>query len=155
MEKALTYLEKSLLGDYLELLPSRWAALLPRLAKRTHRLQTLSDITAASTLQKELDEDFQLATQLLVMEHALYQEGVALFHPTAEASEDPITRTWDLLAQDVLVELTAKEMMLAHWKTALTTIPSDTLRVYSHAMLVHARVSEASVRRLAELIAAA
>jgi hypothetical protein len=157
MEKANAYLQSSLQKQYLELLPSRWAALLPRLAKRTQRLQTLNDITVLGTVEKELEEDFQLATQLLVMEHELYQEGVSVFSTLcgdSASAEDPVKRTWDLLAQDVLAELTVKEMMLAHWRAAALTLPSDTLRVYSHAMLVHSRVSKARVQHLADLVAA-
>ncbi|KPA73990.1 hypothetical protein ABB37_09561 [Leptomonas pyrrhocoris] len=154
MQEALGYLEGTVQGKYLELLPSRWAALLPRMAKRTQRLQTLAHIAAQFTLERELEEDFELATQLLVMEHELYREGVSIFHAAFTTADDPVRRTWELLARDVLAELTSKEMMLAHWKAAVSTIPSDTLRVYSYALLVHARVSKARVQNLAELIAA-
>lgn len=155
MEKPLAYLQDALQGQYLQLLPSRWAALLPRMAKRTQRLQALTDVAALSTLTRELEEDFQLATQLLVMEHELYHEGVITFCAASASHAEPVQRTWGLLAQDLLTELTAKEMMLAHWKAASSTIPSDTLRVYSHALLVHTRVSNERVQHLAELVSAA
>lgn len=152
MEKVLTYLERDLRGQYLELLPSRWAALLPRMARRTHRLQTAADLTAQATVVQELEEDFALASQLLDAEHALYRSGTAL---VSQSGSDAVRRAWELLAQDVLVELTTKEMMLAHWRSAAQTIAADTLRVYSHALLVHARVSDARAQHLAELVASA
>ncbi|KPI90348.1 hypothetical protein ABL78_0575 [Leptomonas seymouri] len=153
MQEALNYIERAVQGQYLELLPSRWAALLPRMAKRTQRLQRSTDITELSTLEKEVGEEFTLASQLLETEHELYREGISIFHDASGAEGDAVRRSWNLLAQDMLVELAAKEMMLAHWKDAVSTIPSDTLRVYSHALLVHARVSTARVQHLADLVA--
>ncbi|CAC9517327.1 conserved hypothetical protein [Leishmania infantum JPCM5] len=151
MEKVLAYLEGTLLDQYLELLPSRWSALLPRLAKRTQRLQTLTDLTTVNELESAVEEDFELATKLLHAEHRIYQEGVTLFDGLSQAS-DLVRHTWRLLANDLLAELAAKELMLAHWKAAVTTITADTLRVYSHALLVHARVTTARVHHLMALL---
>ncbi|KAG5471562.1 hypothetical protein LSCM4_03109 [Leishmania orientalis] len=153
MEKVLAYLQDTLLGQYLELVPSRWSALLPRLAKRTQRLQALADVTSISEVEKAVEDDFHLATQLLHAEHGIYHEGVALFDALSHTS-DVMRHTWRLLAHDVLAELAAKEMILAHWKAAVATIAADTLRVYSHALLIHSRVTKARVHHLAELIRA-
>ncbi|KAG5497493.1 hypothetical protein JKF63_03757 [Porcisia hertigi] len=151
MDKILAYLEDTLLGQYLELLPSRWAALLPRLAKRTQRLQASTDLTTIGEVESAVEDDFQLATQLLHAEHGVYQEGILLFSELLKAS-DRVCQTWRLLANDVLAELATKEMMLAHWKAAMAMIPADTLRVYSHALLSHPRVTTARVNHLVELI---
>ncbi|GET91006.1 hypothetical protein, conserved [Leishmania tarentolae] len=151
MDKVLAYVEGTLLDEYLELLASRWSALLPRLTKRTQRLQALPELTTANELQSAVEDDFQLASKLLHAEHGIYQEGVALLDGLSQSS--PLLRhTWRLLAKDFLAELAAKEMMLAHWKSSVATITSDTLRVYNHALLAHARVTKARVHHLIALI---
>ncbi|KAG5471248.1 hypothetical protein LSCM1_01321 [Leishmania martiniquensis] len=153
MEKALAYLQDLLLVQYLELLPSRWSALLPRLAKQTQRLQAFTDVTTAGEAQSAVEDDLHLTTQLLHAEHNIYQEGVMLFEALSHAA-DSVRHTWRLLAHDILAELAAKEMMLAHWKAAAATITSDTLRVYCHALLTNSRVTEARVHHLTDLIQA-
>ncbi|CAM42449.1 conserved hypothetical protein [Leishmania braziliensis MHOM/BR/75/M2904] len=154
METVLAFLEDTLLAQYVELLPSRWSALLPRLAKRTQQLQTLTDVTAVGGLVSALEDDFQHAAQLLHAEHGMYQEGVSLFDGLRQASE-LVQHTWRLLANDMLAELATKELILAHWKAAMTTISADTLRVYGHALLVHTRVTKPRVNHLIELARAA
>lgn len=151
MEKVLAYLEGTLLDQYLEVLPSRWSALLPRLAKGTQRLHALTDLTTVDELESAVADDFQLAAKLLHAEHRIYQEGIALFDGLSQAS-DLVRHTWRLLANDVLAELATKEVMLAHWKAAVATITADTLRVYTHALLVHARVTKSRVQHLIALL---
>ncbi|CAG9579167.1 conserved hypothetical protein [Leishmania major strain Friedlin] len=151
MDKVLAYLQGALLDQYLELLPSRWSALLPRLAKLTQRLHAVTDLTTVDELDSAVEDGFRLATTLLRAEHGIYQEGVTLFDGLSQAS-DLVRHTWRLLANDVLAELAAKELMLAHWKAAVATITADTLRVYSHALLVHARVTTARVHHLMALL---
>ncbi|KAK7197806.1 hypothetical protein NESM_000733700 [Novymonas esmeraldas] len=155
MEEALAYLEEDLLGQYLELLPSRWAALLPRLVKRTQRLQLSSaaDVAATRELERAIDDDLQLVAQLLQAEHKVYEGGVWLMKRLGD-DVAAAQHAWRLLASDLLTELAMKEAVVAHWKTALHTIAADTLRVYTHALLVHSRVTKARVHHVMELMRA-
>lgn len=150
MEAVSAYVEGALVAQYLDLLPSRWAALLPRMAKTTQRLQTSSDITAATELTRNLEDEFHLASALLRAEHDIYEKGILLLSACSDGCV-ALQQAGRVLFNDVLADLTAKEMMLAHWQVSAATISADTLRIYCHALLVHSRVTKPRAQQLAEL----
>lgn len=137
--------------DYLTLLTSRWAALLPRLAKQTQRMQQANDLSDnKKATAMELQESFALAEQLLEQEHQLYRVGRSLVEE--EAVDGARLSHLERFTNGFLTEMTMKEVMIADWRATVETIPSDTLRVYAHAMLSHPHVSPADVDHLLVLM---
>lgn len=147
------YLANDLSTQYLSMLPSRWAALLPRIARGTRQLQE-GTATYDSVVGQELQKDFALADQLLHQEHEVYRRGIELAAAKGVGSTtDSSARAHlSLLLRGVLVELAKKEAMMAHWRSAAAVISADTLRVYSHAMLAPSQVTQSDVERLQILL---
>lgn len=102
----------------------------------------------------EVLDDLQLANELLRSEHQLYERGVLLLS-AASHSISPALQSFQLLLKDILVELSTKEAILAHWKSSSATIAADTLRVYCHAVIAHPRVNKGKVEWLVDMLQSA
>lgn len=151
----LEFLEEEVADQYLGVLSSRWAALVPRMGTRTQKLRSeeLGCFTAVSAVAKELDEDFRLADQLLNCEHAIYMEGVEQLRAATAATEDArFPPAWaqhvSLFLQTFLTGLCMKEALLADWRAHPASVSPDTLRVYAHALIAPTTVCASEVERL-------
>ncbi|KAH8617627.1 hypothetical protein ERJ75_000361200 [Trypanosoma vivax] len=143
-----TYLRERVGQHYLDVLPSRWRALLHRLAQKTQGLQR-HDILQDTSLQTDLRADFELANALLEEEHRLYQEGASLFLcniSSSSLSDCGATAPVSLL-QGMLSCIAVKELAMSHWQAAVTSIPPDTMRVYCHVCVAHPFVQLSDVER--------
>lgn len=97
----------------------------------------------------DLDDGFALAGQLLEMEHQLYRNGMKLWYTVTE--EGVLQRTFRLLLDSLLSELTVKEAILAHWRVTVHTISPDMLRLYARTLLTHQQVTHRETERLMRL----
>ncbi|KAF8285100.1 hypothetical protein TcG_08985 [Trypanosoma cruzi] len=148
------YLHERVRQHYLEVLPSRWRAVLFRLAKNT-QLRQKNDVIAETHLLSEIQADFDLIHALLDEEHRVYREGVACLCSQALNGKSE-TERWTAsrhLLQGMLSCIAMKEILIAHWKNDLVDISPNTLRVYCHACISHPHVSETDIERLLALYA--
>lgn len=141
------YLHGQVKERYLTLLASRWAALLPRLAKQTQRLQ--ADYQPATIVE----DDFGLAEQLLEMEHEVYRAGTALLEDGAATLPPAFATHFGQMLHTLLTGITVKETMVAHWRSSCEDIPADTLRVYCHYIISSPMVPATAVDRLLAFVA--
>lgn len=157
----MAFLQEEVHGQYLGSLPSRWSALVPRMGKRTQQCQRETQKCGADdrSAEKELLEDFQLADSLLDREHAVYMHGVEALREAASLSDSEQGSggfAWvshvELFMQSMLTALCIKETVLADWRANRRTVPPDTLRVYTHTLMVPLEVHLSDVERLILLI---
>lgn len=127
MEEYETFIEKSLKGELLQVLASRWAALIPALARATQKVQR-DDLDDGLDV---VDEKFLLAHTILSDEYAIHAAGIRI----ALTKENDFSSHFKLLLQAILSSLSVKECVLADWRTHVLSISPDTLRVYCHSIL--------------------
>lgn len=142
----LSFVEDAVSREYLEVLPSRWSALLPRVARQTQMLQ--KDPLGASS-DKELDEGFALLSQLLDREHAIYRDGILKMKGE---DNEAIRHHTSMLLQGMLSDIAVKEVLLSDWRESVDTIAPDKLRVYCHAMIAPKALGQSDVQRLVFLL---
>lgn len=166
---ALEFLDRSLLAVLLGTNGSRWKALISRLAGNTQKAQKLETSCGMDKLLLAVDDDFQLAHQLLQTEHAMFREGFTLCSDvnatsdhhllggTSGSPSDPVWRNEmrDMLQSCLLVDLAMKESMLSHWKEEWLDISPDTLRVYCHSFIARPTLPEDVVRRTMSIVSPA
>ncbi|KEG13511.1 hypothetical protein DQ04_00961040 [Trypanosoma grayi] len=144
-----TYLQERVQRHYLEVLPSRWRAVLSRLAMNTQAWQR-RDATPGGSALADIHADFDLVSTLLEEEHNVYREGMdhlgcELTDGEAGGSQTSALRR---LLHGMLACIALKEVTIAHWKNSLLSIPPDTLRVYCHACIAHPHVCADDVKRV-------
>ncbi|ESL12209.1 hypothetical protein TRSC58_00027 [Trypanosoma rangeli SC58] len=150
-----SYLHDRVQRQYLEVLPSRWRAVLSRLAKNT-QLQQKLDGAIDSNLLSNIQADFDLIHALLEEEHSIYREGMTCLcslssNRKAETGRLAAARQ---LMQGMLACIAMKELLIAHWKGAPLEAFPNTLRVYCHACISNPHVSATNVERLLALYTA-
>ncbi|RNF18388.1 uncharacterized protein Tco025E_04505 [Trypanosoma conorhini] len=147
-----TYLQDRVQRHYLEVLPSRWRAVLSRLAKNT-QLRQKADVVVDNNLLSDIQADFDLIHALLAEEHRIYREGVTCLCSPASSGEAETRRlaAAQQLMQGMLSCIAMKELLIAHWKGALLDTSPSTLRVYCHACISNPHVSATNVERLLAL----
>ncbi|EPY31850.1 hypothetical protein STCU_03175 [Strigomonas culicis] len=139
MEDYEDFIEQRLKGDFLQVLRSRWAALLPSLVKVTQQLQL--DTLEGST--DTIEEKFALAHTILDDEYTIYTTGITL----ALSKGDDCPPHFELLLRSLLTNLSMKESVLADWRAHLSSVSPDTLRVYSHSLLASSEGVRSQVER--------
>lgn len=150
------YLEESVANQLLEMLPSRWSALIRRIGKKTQKLQREEHSmqlpsSSASPALRDLEDDFSLADQLLTSEHDIYRDGMSLWHAAQSQQTDgdfPFARSLEIFLRGMLSDLCVKETVLADWRATATSISADTLRVYAHALIAPKEVRKLDAERL-------
>ncbi|ORC84742.1 uncharacterized protein TM35_000411120 [Trypanosoma theileri] len=153
-----SYLQQRVQQYYLDVLPSRWRALLSRLARNTQKWQQdEQDVNPNRNLLIDIYADFDLSSALLDEEHQVYREGVSLLHSSPSSFENDQSNeaksAVKRLLQALLSCIALKETIITHWKSSFANIPPDTLRVYCHACIAHPHLSTSEVERVSALYA--
>ncbi|KAH9600910.1 hypothetical protein LSM04_002598 [Trypanosoma melophagium] len=153
-----SYLQQRVQEYYLDVLPSRWRALLSRLAHHTQRWQQEEqDVNPNRNLLADIYADFDLSSALLDEEHQVYREGISLLRSSLSSFQNDqlceATVAAKHLLQGILSCIALKETIITHWKNTFVNIPPDTLRVYCHVCIAHPHISTNEVRRVCALYA--
>ncbi|CAD2214050.1 hypothetical protein AGDE_04908 [Angomonas deanei] len=112
--------------QFVEVLPSRWSALLRTMSQYTQQYQ--KSLATPAELQL-LEDKFTLCEALLADEHTIIRKGGQLFE---ECSCEKL-RT---LLRQMTTATACKESMIADWKSTASSITGDVLRVYCHSIMV-------------------
>lgn len=135
--EVIAFLKSDIEGTYLEVLPSRWSHVLPRLCRATQQCMTASP-AEQSSMQTRWNTELSLVNELLEQEHTVIRTGAALLlrlkKEKSGAGLDFRTSEFKLLLNSLLTHVTLKESIYHAWRSQLS-LPSGTMRVYSHALI--------------------
>lgn len=149
MSNISSFLEDDVMTFYKDVLPSRWSNLLPRLCQKTQRLVRSLHLKYEES-EREWETDMNLLDSLLNDEYDVLQRGIVLLDELNECSDQKRSaEVFHQFLSSLLSQFALKECIAADWKKKKGKLPSDTMRVYSHAIISSfSLIDKASVDRV-------